>query len=251
MSVRVQCPSCQTPHGVAERLLGRSIPCPNCGEPMQLPSKEIWEAAQARKLARQAKAAAMNVSPVNASGSTVAIANAPRSKPASIKAPQPAPAPTPAAEEEDPPYESPKNRDTTEMDMTPMIDVTFLLLIFFVVTASFQMQKTMEVPKSKSDTPSATSPPENPDEIDEVTVMVDSQNTYMVLRSDGEDECAGRQQLFNALREARRAIEADAPMRLIIKAHVDAKHRAVVDALDAGAEMRFTEIKLMEVQELD
>src|SRR5688572_20269137 len=28
-----------------------------------------------------------------------------------------------------------------EMDMTPMVDVTFLLLIFFMVTASFTMQK--------------------------------------------------------------------------------------------------------------
>ena len=33
-----------------------------------------------------------------------------------------------------------------ELDMTPMCDVTFLLLIFFMVTAAFAMQKSFEVP---------------------------------------------------------------------------------------------------------
>ena len=31
-----------------------------------------------------------------------------------------------------------------ELDMTPMVDVTFLLLIFFMVTASFTLQKSLE-----------------------------------------------------------------------------------------------------------
>ncbi len=32
------------------------------------------------------------------------------------------------------------------MDLTPMVDVTFLLLIFFMITASFSLQKTLEFP---------------------------------------------------------------------------------------------------------
>ncbi|HUG70447.1 MAG TPA: biopolymer transporter ExbD [Pirellulaceae bacterium] len=35
----------------------------------------------------------------------------------------------------------------SESDMTPMVDVTFLLLIFFMVTAAFAMQRSMVVPK--------------------------------------------------------------------------------------------------------
>ena len=38
-----------------------------------------------------------------------------------------------------------------EMDMTPMVDVTFLLLIFFMVTAAFTMQKSFEIPTPKTD----------------------------------------------------------------------------------------------------
>ena len=33
-----------------------------------------------------------------------------------------------------------------DLDMTPMVDVTFLLLIFFMVTAAFSLQKSLEVP---------------------------------------------------------------------------------------------------------
>ena len=38
------------------------------------------------------------------------------------------------------------NKSDSEMDMTPMVDVTFLLLIFFMVTAAFAMQKSFQVP---------------------------------------------------------------------------------------------------------
>ena len=34
--------------------------------------------------------------------------------------------------------------EESEMDITPMVDVTFLLLIFFMITASFAMQKSLE-----------------------------------------------------------------------------------------------------------
>ncbi len=38
-------------------------------------------------------------------------------------------------------------RSVPEADMTPMVDVTFLLLIFFMVTAAFTMQSAIVVPK--------------------------------------------------------------------------------------------------------
>ena len=40
-----------------------------------------------------------------------------------------------------------------EMDMTSMVDVTFLLLIFFMVTASFIGQRAIEQPTATADVP--------------------------------------------------------------------------------------------------
>jgi biopolymer transport protein ExbD len=71
--------------------------------------------------------------------------------PTGRSAPQPPPAPVPPRRaqesDEEPSFEFHK-RETQleEMDLTPMVDVTFLLLIFFMITASFQVQKSIEVP---------------------------------------------------------------------------------------------------------
>ncbi|MGL6194708.1 MAG: ExbD/TolR family protein, partial [Thermoguttaceae bacterium] len=39
-----------------------------------------------------------------------------------------------------------RKTEQQELDMTPMVDVTFLLLIFFMVTAAFALQRSIEVP---------------------------------------------------------------------------------------------------------
>ena len=44
-----------------------------------------------------------------------------------------------------------KATDEDPLDLTSMVDVTFLLLIFFMLTASFTVQKTFEVPNSDPD----------------------------------------------------------------------------------------------------
>ena len=38
-----------------------------------------------------------------------------------------------------------------DLDMTPMVDVTFLLLIFFMVTASFGLQRAIEMQRTPSE----------------------------------------------------------------------------------------------------
>lgn len=42
-----------------------------------------------------------------------------------------------------------RRRDDTEMDITPMIDVTFLLLIFFIVASRMDPQKLVDLPPAK------------------------------------------------------------------------------------------------------
>lgn len=44
----------------------------------------------------------------------------------------------------------PNRRSKVEMDMTSMVDVTFLLLIFFMVTASFIVQSAFQTPTSNN-----------------------------------------------------------------------------------------------------
>ncbi len=39
-----------------------------------------------------------------------------------------------------------RNRDSAEMDITPMIDITFLLLIFFIVCSTMDQSSTVQLP---------------------------------------------------------------------------------------------------------
>lgn len=56
-----------------------------------------------------------------------------------------------ADDEDDVPYKSKRARaEEGAIDLTPAVDVTFQLLIFFMVTASFSMQKAFDVPPAKN-----------------------------------------------------------------------------------------------------
>ncbi|QDS90788.1 Biopolymer transport protein ExbD/TolR [Rosistilla ulvae] len=48
--------------------------------------------------------------------------------------------------EDDAPIMAPKRTDDEEMDITPMIDITFLLLIFFVVCSKMDPSQTTNLP---------------------------------------------------------------------------------------------------------
>jgi biopolymer transport protein ExbD len=138
-----------------------------------------------------------------------------------------------------------------EMDMTPMVDVTFLLLIFFMVTAAFSLQKSLEIPKPKQDEPSTVAQQQDPEEDPSyVTVFVDEFNTYRVVTVDWDVEAPSEQELLRKLREARNGDSAgNIPTKLLVKAHGDSLHERVVSALDAGTEVGMEQVQLMTVEE--
>ncbi len=139
-----------------------------------------------------------------------------------------------------------------EMDMTPMVDVTFLLLIFFMVTAAFSMQKSLEIPKPKQDEqPSTVTQQQDPeDDPSYVTVFVDEFSTYRVITVDWDVEAPSDQELLRKLREARNGDSAgNTPTKLLVKAHGDSLHEKVIAALDAGTEVGMEQVQLMTVEE--
>lgn len=146
-------------------------------------------------------------------------------------------------------FESGPPRAEGEMDMTPMVDVTFLLLIFFMVTAAFSLQKSIEIPKPDQTDEPSPNVQEDPEETpDIVTVQIDEYNTFTVLTPDWEKEAPGEMDLLARLRESRQG-NADGiiPNQLLVKAHAECLHRRVVMALDAGSETGFDSVQLMTV----
>ena len=147
-----------------------------------------------------------------------------------------------------------KKRDTSvpEMDMTPMVDVTFLLLIFFMVTAAFTLQKSFEIPTPREDRPSSqvVTLDDFDEDPDYVVVRIDENSTFFVSTAlwDEEREAPSRQDMLINLKQAVESGEKP-PTKLLVIAHSDAWHEKIVMAMDAGTEVGITDVKLVTVDE--
>lgn len=129
------------------------------------------------------------------------------------------------------------------MDMTPMVDVVFLLLIFFMVTAAFALQKSIEVPPpDTTDSVSQTRTIEDLEEDDDfVIIRIDGDNTIWV---DGS-EAPSSQEMLSMLRRARDGDGAGGgPSSLLVTADPDARYELVIMALDAGTAVGMDSVRL-------
>jgi len=134
-----------------------------------------------------------------------------------------------------------------DLDMTPMVDVTFLLLIFFMVTAAFSLQKSINVPtpEQEESATQARTLQEIEEDFDYVIVEIHGDNTIFV----DEVEAPSKQDLLEKLRDARDkpkkgSSSSTGPSNLLVLAHPDCWHETVVMALDAGNAVGMEDVKL-------
>ncbi|SFX08509.1 ExbD/TolR family protein [Marinospirillum alkaliphilum] len=122
--------------------------------------------------------------------------------------------------------------EAVQINMTPLIDVVFLLLIFFMVTTSFaERQLSLQLPPAET-----------------ATVQRDpvSQLQVLTLYADGrllldEQELQDVAALENALQ----ALLQDNPeLDLVIRAEADASHRQVVAALDLARRLGIERVRI-------
>ena len=124
-----------------------------------------------------------------------------------------------------------------------MVDVTFLLLIFFMVTASFMLQSSLEQPHATSDKPTI-----NPQQNDDyIQVNIDQNNTYYVTTRDSEEvECPSESEMRSRVKDAKATSSAT---RLIIRAHEESLHEKVVTVWDAGLVSNLAQIEIQTTDE--
>lgn len=238
MSLRFKCPNCQTVRNLHPRMMGREVKCPECDAPVQIPSREEIDAAkQERETEKRFLAAAKQIA-------ATGIYDSPKSPLFQSQTAHPAKSVAKRQDDDDEVEEEMMERrglPHDHIDMTPMVDITFLLLIFFMSTANFTLQKSLEVPVQKQQKASTRAMQVATDEThDSVTVQIDEFNSYLVLMPDGTDrEAASKPDLMTALKDASEvAPGVDPPDKLIIEAHRDCVHKAVVVALDAAGDTK-------------
>jgi len=133
-------------------------------------------------------------------------------------------------------------REEAEMDMTPMVDVVFLLLIFFMITAAFGMQKSIEIPDPESDQSSqqATAPQHKETQEDNIVIHITRENRVFV---EGE-EAVTQQELYAKLRHQRDQNSTRTTRHLLVLAESEATHETVVRVLDAAAGVGMDSVRL-------
>ncbi len=127
----------------------------------------------------------------------------------------------------------PKQKEALDVNITPLIDVVFLLLIFFMVSTTFKHESeiTINLPESSS-----VSPPQDDNIIE---IAIDSKGTYYIDK---------RQVVNTELKTVMRALEKIAGDRktpvILISADAQTPHQSVIVAMDAARKLGFVNLSI-------
>ena len=126
-----------------------------------------------------------------------------------------------------------------QLDMTPMIDVVFQLIIFFVVTAAMQ-DKAMETNVLMAMAPNG--PVETVKDPRTVTVDVVADGTIQIMKSRISEE-----RLFTVLNNARKTSGQSTP--IVIRGDLTAKHEAIKRVMDICGKAGLWKIRFAALKE--
>ena len=131
---------------------------------------------------------------------------------------------------------SPKRRIGVRIDMTPMVDVAFLLLIFFMTTTQFKPPEevSVELPMSSSE----IKVPES----NTITVVVTEDGKTYLQDEKGMTAEIPEGGIADALRDARTRKPS---AFIILKGDKNAKYGAMADVMDGFAEANALRFNLM------
>ena len=120
------------------------------------------------------------------------------------------------------------------MDLTSLIDVVFLLLIFFMVSTTFERQTSLQV-----DLPEASAVENPQDKPDRLELVID--DTGRMYLNDRQLVDSREETLKAAFAEA---VGRDRTLPLVLRADRMTPHHHVVTAMDVAAQMGFSNLSI-------
>jgi biopolymer transport protein ExbD len=130
-------------------------------------------------------------------------------------------------------------RSEPEINLTSLIDVVLLLLVFFMVSTSFVKQSKIAIRLPAVDSTAIVE--ELPQQID---IMITETGTYFVN---------GRELINNRYETIRNALQrvsgGDNSLPLTISADANAKHQHVVTAMDVAGRLGFVQINIATIND--
>lgn len=135
-----------------------------------------------------------------------------------------------------------KTRVGVRIDMTPMVDVAFLLLIFFMVTTVFQRPLAMEVNMPEFD--AKVEVPES----NVMTIFVDrDEKLFAKLGKGGIEPISWPDLTPTFIANA----EANPDLIILVKIHREARYEPMVDMMDLLEDANMQRFSLIPMKETD
>ncbi|MAL98966.1 ExbD/TolR family protein [Hydrocarboniclastica marina] len=128
-----------------------------------------------------------------------------------------------------------KRQSTEEMsiNLTPLIDVVFLLLIFFMVSTTFTRESHLEIVLPEADAEAAE---------------IQADQVDVVITASGDISVNGRPLVDNDAQTLRRAVaevtEGNNELPFIITADAQTAHELVVRAMDVAGRLGFSKLSI-------
>lgn len=120
-----------------------------------------------------------------------------------------------------------------EISLIPLIDVVLTLIIFFVVTTTFQDRSALKIALPEASSQTAETPK------DPLVVVVDAEGRYFV----GGSEVLHRD--VRSLRDSIATVAGDDKNRVVVlRADGKTPHQAVVTAMDAIGQLGFSRLSI-------
>jgi biopolymer transport protein ExbD len=126
-----------------------------------------------------------------------------------------------------------KSKQDNGINLTPLIDVVFLLLIFFMVTTTFTKETRLLI----------TLPEANGEPAEET-----AQTLELLVNAEGNYAVNGKNLINREIKTIMAALQdasgGNVEMPLIITADAQASHQAVVIAMDAAGQLGFSRLNI-------
>ena len=131
----------------------------------------------------------------------------------------------------------PQVREEIDLNLTPLIDVVFLLLIFFMVSTTFE-----KTAKLKVDLPEASAQAVQQSE-NKIVIGIDAKGRYYI----NDRQLVNTQ--IKTLKIALMKVSGDnKEMPIVLRADAKTPHQSVVRAMDAASQIGLTRLSISTVE---
>ena len=127
-----------------------------------------------------------------------------------------------------------QHSEEPDVNLTPMIDVVFLLLLFFMISTSFVRESSLKV-----DLPEATGKPIENEEGKPIDIVIFSDGKLNI--NDVVLDNPTSEKIISALKKS---VGNNPDPHIIISADADAEYQRIVTAMDVSRQLGYTRLTL-------